>query len=436
MKQSHKFFLPGQRIARTAAAVMLCMLIYEVRGRRGMPIFALIAAVMCIQPYIKDIRAIAQRRIIGTIIGAAFGVIALLAEQAAFGWQEPGGIIHYIIAALGTGIVIYFAVWLNLANMAQFAGIVFLIVVITQAGSENVFLYAYHRIIDTLIGITVGELVNRIHLPRIHNTDTLFASGITNTIFGDGKKLTGYSLFELNRLIEDGCKFTVDTIETPASIRELLHDVDFRLPIIAMDGAVLYDMKEREYLKVIFMEREAVSGTYSLLNELGVEFFMTTLDQQMLIIRHGELRNEAIREHYSRKRVSPYRNYAQRISESDYLDKTIYFFLLDREDAVEKALKEIRTASWSDKIRIKRDERHIPDGYMCVRIFPAAATKESMLAVLKELSGASETVTFGSEKGHCDVYVENSDKDLMVKELKRRFEPVSLKGWRNIFSLH
>ena len=436
MKKSHKFFIPGQRIARTAAAVMLCMLIYEVRGRRGMPIFALIAAVMCIQPYTKDIRAIAQRRIIGTIIGAGFGVITLLAEQALFGWQVPGGVIHYIIAALGTAIVIYFAVWLDLANMAQFAGIVFLIVVITQAGSENVYLYAYHRVLDTLIGITVGELVNRVHLPRLHNTDTLFASGITNTIFEDGKKLTGYSLFELNRLIDDGCKFTVDTVETPASVRELLHDVDFRLPIIAMDGAVLYDMKEREYLKVIFMDQEAVSGTYSLLDDFGVEYFMTTLDQQMLIIHHGELRDEVIREHYLKRRASLFRNFAQRVSPSDHLDKTIYFFLLDRKDVVEKALKEIRIAPWSDKIRIKRDERQIPDGYMCVRIFPAAATKESMLAVLKELSGAKETVTFGSEKGHCDVYVENSDKDLMVKELKRRFEPVSLKGWRNCFSLH
>ena len=59
--------------------------------------------------------------------------------------------------------------------MAQFAGIVFLIVVITQAGSENVFLYAYHMVVDTLIGITVGEIVNRVHLPRLRNTDTLFA---------------------------------------------------------------------------------------------------------------------------------------------------------------------------------------------------------------------------------------------------------------------
>ena len=31
-------------------------------------------------------------------------------------------------------------------------------------------------------------------------------------------------------------------------------------------------------------------------------------------------------------------------------------------------------------------------------------------------------------RGRYDVYIEEANKDLMVKELKRRFEPVSLKG--------
>lgn len=436
MKSHHKLFLPGQRIVRTVSAVLLCMLIYEMRGRRGMPIFALIAAVMCIQPYTRDIKAIARRRVIGTLIGAGFGAVTLLMEQFLLGMPEPDGMIHYVIAALGTGIVIYFTVWLNLSNMAQFAGIVFLIVVITQAGNENVFIYAYHRVVDTLIGIFVGELANRVHLPRLRNTDTLFASGITNTIFEDGKQLSGYSLIELNRLIEDGCKFTVDTIETPASIRELLHDVHFQLPIIAMDGAVLYDMKERNYLRTVYIDKKAVSGLCELLDGCGAEYLMNTLEQQVLIIRHGELKDEVVRERVEKKRLSPYRNYARRTCLADYFDKTIYFLILDREDVVEKAVSEIGRAPWANAVRIKWDERHIPEGYASVRVFPAAATKQNMLKVLLEMSGAKNTLVFGSEKGQCDVFVENADKDLMVKELKRRFEPVSIKGWRNIFSNH
>ncbi len=429
---SHKLFLPGQRIVRTVCAVMLCMVVYELRGRRGMPIFALIAAVMCIQPYTKSIKPIARRRVIGTLIGAGWGVVTLLLEQFIRRIPDPDDLIHYLIAALGCGIVIYFTVWLKLAEMAQFAGIVYLIVVITQTGSGNVFLYAYHRIIDTMIGLAIGELVNRVHFPRKHNTDILFASGVTNTIFEDGHKISGYSLIELNRLIEDGCKFTVETLEAPASVRELLRDVDFRLPIIGMDGAILYDMKERTYLEAVMMDPDLTLKIHDMLEGSRIEFFMTTLEHHVLIYRYGELNNDAIRELFYRKRVSPDRNFAPRLTDVSYMNKTIYFFILEKAEKVDRMMEEIRNAPWADRIRIHVDERHVPEGYRCIRLFPVEATKERMLARLQEMVGAKQTVTFGSYRGRYDVYIEDANKDLMVKELKRRFEPVSLEGWRNI----
>ena len=53
---------------------------------------------------------------------------------------------------------------------------------------------------------------------------------------------------------------------------------------------------------------------------------------------------------------------------------------------------------------------------------------------MKQL-GVYRKVTFGSGAGACDVLIQNADKDRMVKELKHRFEPVSIRGWRNIFRI-
>ena len=50
--------------------------------------------------------------------------------------------------------------------------------------------------------------------------------------------------------------------------------------------------------------------------------------------------------------------------------------------------------------------------------------------------GLTKRITFGSRPGACDVTIRNTDKDRMVKELKKRFEPVDPRGWRNIFRLH
>ena len=201
-----------------------------------------------------------------------------------------------------------------------------------------------------------------------------------------------------------------------------------------MDGAILYDMKERTYLEAVMMDPDLTLKIHDLLEADKIEFFMTTLEHHVLIYRYGELNNDEIRALFNRKRVSPDRNFAPRLTDVSYMNKTIYFFVLEKAEKVDRMMEEITHAPWADRIRIHVDERHVPEGYRCIRIFPAEATKERMLARLQEMVGAKETVTFGSYRGRYDVYIEDANKDLMVKELKRRFEPISLEGWRNIIS--
>ena len=35
----------------------------------------------------------------------------------------------------------------------------------------------------------------------------------------------------------------------------------------------------------------------------------------------------------------------------------------------------------------------------------------------------------------CENVIDNADRDQVVRELKRRFEPVDLRGWKNILRL-
>ena len=74
-------------------------------------------------------------------------------------------------------------------------------------------------------------------------------------------------------------------------------------------------------------------------------------------------------------------------------------------------------------------------GYAGIKIYDAAVSKDAMLEELKQIMGIEKTVTMGSIEGRYDVYIPNADRDLVVKELKKRFEPVSIRGWRNIFRL-
>ena len=73
-------YLPpvGMRMIKTAVAVFLCLVVYVLRGHRGVPIHAVIAAVICMQPYMEDSRTFAVNRVIATVVGAFYGLVALL----------------------------------------------------------------------------------------------------------------------------------------------------------------------------------------------------------------------------------------------------------------------------------------------------------------------------------------------------------------------
>ena len=431
MTGKRKLPMPGQRIFRSLAAVLLCFAVYEIRGRRGMPFYSVIAALQCLQQYTSSMTEAARKRVVGTVVGAVWGLLTLLIALHIRENTVPDEMLHYFIISLITVMVIYSTVLLNIREMAYFSAVVFLSITMNHIGDANPYVFVFHRTLDTFIGVMIAELVNRTHLPRLRNTDTLFISGIQDTIFGTGEQISGYSKVELNRLIEDGCLFTVSTIQTPATIRELLPDVNLSLPVIAADGTLLYDMKNREILHAVYLDPDLAGKLREFLEQEQVEFFINQTEHNILIVRHGEMKNEAIRTLYEQKRPSLYRNFAP--LQEDSSGHVLYFLLADEEKKLHAAMEKLSQQPWASRIRITYDKAQSHDNWLCIKILPVESSKEKMQDLLMEQIGVKKKVTFGSRPGTCDVYIRDADKDRMVKELKRRFEPVNLKGWRNIF---
>lgn len=431
MKRIREIPLPGQRILRSLIAILLCFAVYALRGRQGMPFYSAIAALQCIQQYTHSMKQVAQRRVVGTFVGAAWGLVTLLVALHIRETTVPDEMLHYLIISVITAMVIYSTVLLKIQDMAYFSAVVFLSITMNHIGDANPYIFVFHRTLDTIIGVVIADVVNRTHLPRLRNTDTLYVSGIQDTIFGTGHQISGYAKVELNRLIEDGCRFTVSTVQTPATIRELLPGVELNLPVIAADGTVLFDMKKREILHAVYLRPEIAEKLRAFLENEQVDFFVNQTDQNLLIVRHGEMKSEAIRDLYEQKRSSPYRNFAL-LRDGDY-DQILYFLLADEEDRLHPVIERLQKEPWAENIRVTYDWAQSHDHRLCIKLLPKESSQESMQSLLMKQLGIEKKVTFGSPTEACDVPIQNVDKDRMVKELKRRFEPVDLRGWRNIF---
>ena len=425
---SFKLPIPGQRIVRSTIAVALCFVIYYLRGKRGIPFYSALAVLQCMQPYHTSMKEMAKKRTTGTFVGAFWGLVVILILLALNG-NRPGGIeesfTKYMLISLFTGIVLYSTVVLDCKKSSYFSCVVFLSITVMHITDESPILFVMNRVLDTLIGIGLAIIVNSAHLPRRKHNEILFVSGIDDTILNSGSRLTPYNKVELNRLIENGANFTISTIRTPASVREALEGVNLKLPIIAMDGAVLYDMEENSFLMKYQMSDSQADKMSTFLDDIGITYFTNTVVDDLLVIYYQNLENEAEQGIYERYRKSPYRNYVK--VEHPICSNVVYFLVIEKKEKTEQLYQQLTEQEWVSDFRIVLADSMNYPGYAHIKIYHKQATREHMLQNLEALLDIEKTVTFGSIEGKYDVFIANSDRNIMVKELKKRYEPVDFK---------
>ena len=72
---------------------------------------------------------------------------------------------------------------------------------------------------------------------------TLFVSDLDGTLLNNSAEVSPESAILLNKSIESGINFTIATARTPATIVNILKDINIKLPIITMNGSAIYDIK-------------------------------------------------------------------------------------------------------------------------------------------------------------------------------------------------
>ena len=453
---------PGQRIMRSIVAVWLCMLVYVIRGMNGEPFYSIIAALQCVQPYSSNMISEGRERIIGTLIGAFWGSVILFAELLPVGGSFRTTVIFYLLLGVFSGLVIYSTVLMGIPQYALFAAVVFLGIAMYHVEDVNPYIHVYYRTIETIIGVGVAIVINSVHFPRIYDRSTLFVSGIDSVLFREDRKLTPFTKVELNRFLDKGMRFSVQTKQTPATVREILSDINLKLPIIAMDGAVLYDLHAMKYVRTVKMDPELVMLVSEFLHEQGYPFFVNTVRDNLLVIYFKDYKNlildevkdahhEAVdrykkEEHapaissyvsmarlYRKKRTSPYRNYVR--TNAAITHDVIYILVIDQEEKIDQLHASLMEQPWASRCRTNFDTFDCEEGEKLMRIYASGSTRSEMIRHLQQYLGAPQTITFGNDPGECDVLIEDAGRDRMVKELKKRFSPIDLRGWRNIIHM-
>ena len=146
----------GLRTIKTVIAVFFSAMIGVLRGQPTF--FSMINAVICMQNSREKTITTAANRVLGTLIGGAFG-IAFVYLSMVTGLTEHL-LFYYLFEAICLIPVIMVTLLIKMDTISAYSCVVFISATVNHGFDGTVITYALNRILDTFIGIVIAFAIN------------------------------------------------------------------------------------------------------------------------------------------------------------------------------------------------------------------------------------------------------------------------------------
>ena len=415
----------GQRIVKTTIAVYLCLLACSIRGLFGQNISAepAITAIICMQPFVKDTKEFAADRFTGTLIGSVWGLLflVLLAVFPALGYYP---LMLYGLMAAGVLLSLYSAVLVRKPDTSSLSAIVFVCIVIAFPNIDAPLMQAFNRFVDVLMGNTIAIGVNIFRLPRQKNRNVVFFLRTKDLLPDRFSQLAPAVMFHLNDLFTRGARICLMSEHAPAFFESQMSLVRVNMPMIVMDGAAVYDIKENRYLYMQAIPYETFSSLRKQLSSRGAGCFIYTIHNNKTCIFHQGRSTRKENELFEIMKKSPYRSYL----DGEVYDphEIVYLKIINtREKLVEllcdlfesdpELLKTIRPV-------IRKSTK--TDEYFELYLYSAQASQQNAQAFVKDyMSRSASVLSFVEESQE---YHSERDALHLLHRVESAFAPLKL----------
>ncbi len=222
----------------------------------------------------------------------------------------------------------------------------------------------------------------------------LFVTDLDGTLLNSNKEVYIKSTEILNKLIDNGVNFTVATARTPATVVDLLQDVNLKLPAVLMNGVLLYDIKEEKYINIKEIGKDTVDKVFDVLNKFDKNAMVYGIRNNHLWVYHKEFEYSweynFYKERADRKQKTflKVENYQECINES----KIINFIVFDKYEKIKGIYEELKKI---DEISVEYYEDIYEKGCYFLEAYSAEASKANGIKLLSDYIEHDKLICFG-----------------------------------------
>lgn len=248
---------------------------------------------------------------------------------------------------------------------------------------------------------------------------TLYISDLDGTLLTSEGVLSDETVRGINALLSQGVDFTFATARTGSTALPLTSKLNLRLPVILMNGVLIYDPAVREAVQQWRLPPDVVPLLINLFEEQDAPAFLYTMRQGSHL--HVYYKNEtAVMRSFREERQYKYGKPFHRVPSFSEVngDEIVYFNLLAPKETLDPLAAAL--AAYPVTVQYYRDV-YLPDTWF-LEIYHQAASKGNALAHLREAYAYDKIVAFGDNYNDLSLFEEADERVAVtnaVEELKQ-----------------
>ncbi|SHO49185.1 Cof-type HAD-IIB family hydrolase [Anaerocolumna xylanovorans] len=245
---------------------------------------------------------------------------------------------------------------------------------------------------------------------------TLYISDLDGTLLNNQAELSPYTIETINEFIKKGGHFSVATARTAATVTKILSSLHLNVPVVLMNGVILYDMEKKQYLNTWYLSPETAAFILDTAKRFHLTGFLYEIKENALSTYYERLINQGMTDYYTERTV----NFGKTFIQTDDLltidrSNIIYYAMLDRKEAllpayeIYKDTPGIATAFYRDN--------YCEEELWFLEVFSGYGTKYNAVKTLRENLGYEKVVCFGDNLNDLPMF-KASDVSLAVANAK------------------
>ncbi|MGL4773475.1 MAG: HAD family hydrolase [Clostridium sp.] len=218
----------------------------------------------------------------------------------------------------------------------------------------------------------------------------LYVSDLDGTLLNSDQLITPNSTKIINDLIENGLNFTVATARTPATVVKLLENLNINMPIVTMNGATIYDIKNDNYIVANSITEKQTKQIVDILNKHNRNSFIYTLKNNHLYVYHQDFQNEEEKNFYEERKESKFKTFLK--EDVPLGANVLYFTIMDTKENIDIIYNAVKSISGLYLVAYKDIYSHSTYN---LEIYSEKASKANAIKHIKEKFNFEKVITFG-----------------------------------------